>query len=46
MNQAKGSEFVFFPKIPIDVVVDTVAQVKASHPVYDTPVTVKPGKHG
>ncbi|MDO4242855.1 MAG: GuaB1 family IMP dehydrogenase-related protein [Actinomyces sp.] len=28
--------------IPLDVVADTVSRVKASHLVYDTPVTVKP----
>ncbi len=28
--------------IPVDVVARTVAQVKAAHPVYDTPVTVSP----
>ena len=38
----RGGITIIPQDIPVDVVVDTVAQVKASHPVYDTPVTVKP----
>ncbi|MDU0347881.1 GuaB1 family IMP dehydrogenase-related protein [Actinomyces sp. MRS3W] len=40
---ARRGGIVIIPQdIPADVVIDTVAQVKASHLVYDTPVTVKP----
>ena len=38
----RGGLAVIPQDIPVDVVIDTVAQVKASHLVYDTPVTVKP----
>ena len=38
----RGGITIIPQDIPVDVVVDTVVQVKASHPVYDTPVTVKP----
>ena len=38
----RGGITIIPQDIPVDVVVDTVAQVKTSHPVYDTPVTVKP----
>ncbi|MDO4901530.1 GuaB1 family IMP dehydrogenase-related protein [Actinomyces sp.] len=38
----RGGIAIIPQDIPLDVVVDTVAQVKASHLVYDTPVTVKP----
>ena len=38
----RGAIAIIPQDIPVDVVVDTVAQVKASHRFYDTPVTVKP----
>lgn len=38
----RGGIAIIPQDIPTDVVIDTVAQVKASHLVYDTPVTVKP----
>ena len=38
----RGAMAIIPQDIPVDVVVDTVAQVKASHRFYDTPVTVKP----
>ncbi|WP_172192863.1 GuaB1 family IMP dehydrogenase-related protein [Actinomyces faecalis] len=38
----RGGLTIIPQDIPVDVVVDTVAQVKAAHLVYDTPVTVKP----
>ena len=38
----RGGIAIIPQDIPADVVIDTVAQVKASHLVYDTPVTVKP----
>ncbi|MBW3068400.1 GuaB1 family IMP dehydrogenase-related protein [Actinomyces sp. 594] len=38
----RGGIAIIPQDIPLDVVTDTVAQVKASHLVYDTPVTVKP----
>ena len=38
----RGAMAIIPQDIPVDVVIDTVAQVKASHRFYDTPVTVKP----
>ena len=38
----RGAIAIIPQDIPVDVVIDTVAQVKASHRFYDTPVTVKP----
>ena len=38
----RGAIAIIPQDIPVDVVVDTVARVKASHRFYDTPVTVKP----
>ena len=38
----RGAMAIIPQDIPIDVVGDTVARVKASHRLYDTPVTVKP----
>ena len=38
----RGAMAIIPQDIPVDVAVDTVAQVKASHRFYDTPVTVKP----
>ena len=38
----RGAMAIVPQDIPVDVVIDTVAQVKASHRFYDTPVTVKP----
>ncbi len=38
----RGGLTIIPQDIPVDVVMDTVSQVKASHLVYDTPVTVKP----
>lgn len=38
----RGGLTIIPQDIPVDVVVDTVARVKACHLVYDTPVTVKP----
>ena len=37
----RGGLAVIPQDIPVDVVIDTVAQVKASHLVYDTPVDRK-----
>ncbi|WP_026459252.1 GuaB1 family IMP dehydrogenase-related protein [Schaalia vaccimaxillae] len=40
---ARRGGLVIIPQdIPVDVVIETVNQVKASHLVYDTPVVVKP----
>ena len=41
----RGAMAIIPQDIPVDVAIDTVAQVKASHRFYDTPVTVKP-HHG
>ena len=38
----RGAMAIVPQDIPVDVVIDTVSQVKASHRFYDTPVTVKP----
>ena len=38
----RGAMAIIPQDIPVDVAIDTVAQVKASHRFYDTPVTVKP----
>lgn len=38
----RGGLTIIPQDIPVDVVIDTVARVKAAHLVYDTPVTVKP----
>ena len=38
----RGAIAIIPQDIPVDVVIDTVTQVKASHRFYDTPVTVKP----
>ena len=38
----RGGLTIIPQDIPVDVVTDTVTQVKAAHLVYDTPVTVKP----
>ncbi|SDN76082.1 IMP dehydrogenase [Actinomyces ruminicola] len=38
----RGGLAIIPQDIPSDVVIDTVARVKACHLVYDTPVTVKP----
>ncbi len=38
----RGAMAIIPQDIPVDVVIDTVTQVKASHRFYDTPVTVKP----
>ena len=38
----RGAMAIVPQDIPVDVVIDTVTQVKASHRFYDTPVTVKP----
>ena len=38
----RGAIAIIPQDIPVDVVIDTVSQVKASHRFYDTPVTVKP----
>ena len=38
----RGGLTIIPQDIPVDVVIDTVNQVKAAHVVYDTPVTVKP----
>lgn len=38
----RGGLTILPQDIPVDVVADTVAKVKASHQLYDTPVTVKP----
>lgn len=38
----RGGLTIIPQDIPVDVVIDTVRQVKAAHLVYDTPVTVKP----
>ena len=38
----RGGLTIIPQDIPVDVVIDTVNQVKAAHGVYDTPVTVKP----
>ncbi|MDP9801541.1 IMP dehydrogenase [Arcanobacterium wilhelmae] len=40
---ARRGGLVIIPQdIPVDVVIDTVAQVKSAHLLYDTPVVVKP----
>ena len=40
---ARRGGLVIIPQdIPVDVVIDTVAEVKSRHLVYDTPVVVKP----
>ena len=38
----RGAMAIVPQDIPVDVIIDTVSQVKASHRFYDTPVTVKP----
>lgn len=38
----RGGLAVIPQDLPTDVVADTVAGVKASHPVYDTPITLEP----
>jgi IMP dehydrogenase len=38
----RGGLAVIPQDIPIDVVVDVVARLKASHPIYDTPITLGP----
>lgn len=38
----RGGLAVIPQDIPTDVVADTVAAVKAAHPVYDTPITLEP----
>ena len=38
----RGGIAIIPQDIPVDVVADTVAKVKASHTVYETPVIVKP----
>src|SRR5699024_6141465 len=38
----RGAMAVIPQDIPPDVVANTVARIKNSHPVYDTPVTVTP----
>ena len=39
----RGGVAIIPQDIPTDVVASTVAKVKASHPVFDTPVSVDPG---
>lgn len=38
----RGGLAIFPQDIPLDVVAESVAKVKASHPVFETPVTVSP----
>ncbi|MGJ9412784.1 GuaB1 family IMP dehydrogenase-related protein [Aeromicrobium sp. CF4.19] len=38
----RGGIAIIPQDIPVDVVADTIARVKAAHPVYETPVTVSP----
>ena len=38
----RGGVAIVPQDIPLDVIAQTVARVKAAHPVYDTPVTVPP----
>jgi len=38
----RGGLTIIPQDIPVEVVIDTVSRVKASHLLYDTPVTVKP----
>ncbi|MGK2349502.1 GuaB1 family IMP dehydrogenase-related protein [Actinomyces sp. W5033] len=38
----RGGLTIIPQDIPVDVVIDTVNEVKAAHVLYDTPVTVKP----
>lgn len=38
----RGGIAIIPQDIPVDIVVDTTAKVKAAHLVYETPVTVKP----